>query len=56
LHIGVDIDTGKIVANTLTTKDVDDTAAVGPLLEQLECPLGSFVTDGHTTTKAVMTP
>jgi hypothetical protein len=46
LHIGVDASTGKIVAATLTTKDVDDAAAVGPLLEQLEGPLASFTADG----------
>ena len=46
LHIGVDADTGEIVAATLTTKDVDDAAEVGPLLEQVEGPLDMFVADG----------
>src|SRR6195952_4873945 len=46
LHIGVDAGTGEIVVATLTTKDVDDASEVGPLLEQLEGPLASFVADG----------
>jgi IS5 family transposase len=46
LHIGIDASTGQIVAATLTTKDVDDAAAVGPLLEQVEGPLASFTADG----------
>ena len=33
LHIGLDADTGQIVAAMLTTKDVDDGAEVGPLLD-----------------------
>src|SRR3954452_21703733 len=35
LHIGVDADTGRIMASALTTKDVDDGAQVGPLLDQI---------------------
>jgi hypothetical protein len=46
LHIGVDAGTGEIAAATLTTKDVDDASEVGPLLEQVEGPLASFVADG----------
>src|SRR5215204_3036640 len=30
LHIGVDADTGRIVASELTTRDVDDESQVGP--------------------------
>ena len=33
LHIGVDAETGQIVAAALTTKEVDDGAEVGPLLD-----------------------
>ena len=33
LHIGVDADTGQIIAAELTSKDVDDGSQVGPLLE-----------------------
>ncbi len=45
LHIGVDADTGQIVAATLTTSDVDDASQVGPLLDQAG-PLASFTADG----------
>ena len=46
LHIGVDADTGQIVAATLTTKDVDDGAEVGPLLDQVAASVSSFTADG----------
>ncbi len=46
LHIGLDADTGQIVAAALTTKDVDDGAAVGPLLDQVPGPVASFTADG----------
>jgi hypothetical protein len=46
LHIGMDADTGEIVATMLTTNDVDDASQVGPLLDQLEAPLASFTGDG----------
>ena len=35
LHIGVDADTGQILAAELTGPDVDDGAQVGPLLDQV---------------------
>jgi hypothetical protein len=35
LHIGVDADTGQIIAAELTSKGVDDGSQVGPLLEQI---------------------
>jgi hypothetical protein len=46
LHIGMDADTGEIVAATLTTNDVDDASQTGPLLDQVEGPLISFTGDG----------
>ncbi len=46
LHIGLDADTGQIVAVTLTTKDVDDGAEVGPLLDQVAATVASFTADG----------
>jgi hypothetical protein len=46
LHIGMDANTGEIVAATLTTNDVDDASQVGPLLDQLDVPLASFTGDG----------
>src|ERR671928_462803 len=36
LHLGVDADTGQIVASTLTTNDVDDGSQAGPLLDRVE--------------------
>ena len=46
LHIGVDADTGQIIAAELTGKDVDDGSQVGPLLEQIAGPVASFTGDG----------
>src|SRR5215203_1535211 len=41
MHIGVDADTGRIVASALTGHDGDDGAQVGPLLDQVAAPLAS---------------
>jgi hypothetical protein len=46
LHIGVDADTGQILASELTTSDVDDGSQVEPLLDQITAPLASFIGDG----------
>src|SRR5205823_7057430 len=46
LHIGVDADTGQIIAAELTNKDVDDGSQVGPSLEQIAGPVASFTGDG----------
>ena len=46
LHIGMDAETGQIVASRLTTHDVDDGSQVGPLLDQVAGPLASFTGDG----------
>jgi hypothetical protein len=46
LHIGVDADTGEIIAAELTSKDVDDGSQVGPLLEHIAGPVASFTGDG----------
>ena len=46
LHIGVDADTGQIVAAALTTNDVDDGSQAGPLLDQVSAPVASFTGDG----------
>jgi Transposase DDE domain len=46
LHIGVDADTGEIIAAELTGKDVDDGSQVGALLEQIAGPVASFTGDG----------
>ena len=46
LHIGVDADTGRIVAAELTAHDVGDTSQVGPLLDHVTGPIASFTADG----------
>ena len=46
LHLGVDADTGRIVASALTTNDVDDASRTGPLLDQVAGPVASFTGDG----------
>src|SRR5215207_2162691 len=45
MHLGVDADTGRIVASELTTHEVDDGAQVGPLLDQVAASLASFTGD-----------
>src|SRR3954447_18277820 len=46
LHLGVDADTGQVVATVLTTPDVDDGSQAGPLLDQVAGPVASFTGDG----------
>jgi hypothetical protein len=46
LHIGVDAETGQIVAAVLSTHDVDDASQVGALLGQIDGPVASFTADG----------
>ncbi len=46
LHIGLDANTGQIVAAVLTAKEVDDGAKVGPLLDQVSGSVASFTADG----------
>jgi hypothetical protein len=46
LHLAVDAKTGTIVASTLTSKEVDDAAELGPLLDQVEEPMAAVVADG----------
>jgi hypothetical protein len=46
LHIGVDADTGQIVAAALTTNDVDDGSKVGPLLDQIDHPIAAYDHEG----------
>ncbi|MBV9193644.1 MAG: transposase, partial [Solirubrobacterales bacterium] len=46
LHIGLDAESGQIVAATLTDRDVDDASQVGPLLDQVAGAVASFTADG----------
>jgi hypothetical protein len=46
LHLGVDADTGQIVASALTGREADDGAQVGPLLDHVAGPVASVTGDG----------
>src|SRR3954471_17503435 len=46
LHLGVDADTGQIVAAALTGREVADGAQVGPLLDQVTGPVASVTGGG----------
>jgi len=46
LHIGVDADTGQILAAELTGPEIDDGSRVGPLLNQVDGPVASVTGDG----------
>ena len=46
LHIGVDADSGEIVAIELTAREVDDGSQTSMLLDQVGGPLASFTGDG----------
>ena len=46
LHLGVDADTGQIVAAALTSKELDDAVQVGPLLDQVTGAVSSVTADG----------
>ena len=55
LHLGVDAETGQIVASALTNKEVDDAAQVGPLLDQITASLSLFIADGTYDQDSVYT-
>ena len=42
----MDAVTGQIAAASLTSKEVDDAAKVGPLLDQVAMPVAPFTADG----------
>jgi len=46
LHVGMDAASGRIVAATLTGRDSDDAAQVGPLLDQVPGRVASLTGDG----------
>jgi hypothetical protein len=46
LHIGVDADSGEIVAVAVTRKDIEDAAMADALLDQIADPIASFTADG----------
>src|SRR4051795_1714803 len=53
LHLGVDAETGQIVASALTSKEADDGAQTGALLDQIADPVASFTGDGAYDQDAV---
>jgi transposase len=46
LHLAVDAVSGMIVAQTLTDQDANDPSQVGPLLDQIDHPIGQVTADG----------
>jgi hypothetical protein len=46
LHLAVDAANGMIVAQTLTDQEADDPSQVGPLLDQIDDPIGQVTADG----------
>src|SRR5215208_5658597 len=46
LHLGLDADTGQIVASALTSPEADDAAQVSPLLDQVTGAVASVTGDG----------
>lgn len=53
LHIGMDAASARIVAATLTGREVDDATQVGPLLDQVTGPVASLTGDGAYDRTAV---
>jgi hypothetical protein len=47
LHLSLDTETGDLVASALTSKEVDDGAQVGSLLDQITGPLSSFIAGAY---------
>ena len=45
MHLGVDADTGQILAAELTGPEIDDGSQVGPLLNQVDGPIASVTGD-----------
>jgi len=46
LHLALDADSGEIIAHTMTDQDAGDASQVGPLLDQIDSPIGRFTADG----------
>ena len=53
LHLGIDAETGEIVAVDLTEKEDDDASMVAPLLDQIAAPVSSVTADGAYDTDGV---
>lgn len=46
LHLALDADSGEIVAHVMTGQETGDASQVGPLLDQIDTPIGQFTADG----------
>jgi hypothetical protein len=46
LHLGLDADSRDIIAHVMTDQDMGDSSQVGPLLDQIDGPIGKFTADG----------
>ncbi|GLR79108.1 hypothetical protein GCM10007856_17820 [Azospirillum oryzae] len=46
LHLAVDPGTGEILASALTSNEEGDASLVGPLLNQIACPISTVLADG----------
>jgi hypothetical protein len=46
LHLALDADSGGIIAHVMTDQDAGDASQVGPLLDQIETPIGQVTADG----------
>jgi hypothetical protein len=46
LHIGIDANTGQILAALLTPKEVDDASQIGTLLDRTDNPIAAAIADG----------
>jgi Transposase DDE domain len=55
LHLGIDAETGQMVASALTSKEADDGAQTGTLLDQITDPVASVTGDGVYDQDAVYT-
>lgn len=46
LHLALDADSGDIIARVMTDQESRDASQVGPLLDQIDTPIGHFTADG----------
>lgn len=63
LHLALDAGSGDIIAHVMTGQDMGDSSQVGPLLDQIDGPIGKFTADGaydlvsrHSADAAVVIP
>jgi Transposase DDE domain len=56
LHLGVDAETGMIVASTLTGKEGDNAAELDQLLDQIEQLVAAVIAEHHPAAAVVVPP